>query len=184
MQHSKIVLALLLTLVCAVAGCGPDEYVAPEPKLPPATQVGANTFGCRIDGKAYVPDVLGCFAIPAERPVSMYYDNTFRFGNYTELNFFTRMCSAAKVFSFTKLQIDTLGAYSFNGNFCDIQTCDKAQVGLNGTDIYNMTSGQIVITKLDTTRKIISGTFTFSLNNGNQSLSVSDGRFDFKYPFP
>nr|WP_241154767.1 hypothetical protein [Amniculibacterium aquaticum] len=49
---------LILTLVFALAflGCdrnsGENEY---NPQLPPITMVGANTFGCKINGVVMVP---------------------------------------------------------------------------------------------------------------------------------
>lgn len=38
----------------------------PEPELPPITQSGENTFGCRIDGKVWVPksNLVGIFGNP------------------------------------------------------------------------------------------------------------------------
>ena len=44
---------LLLALLLLFIGCSSDSN--PEDGLPPATQTGANTFGCLIDGKLLVP---------------------------------------------------------------------------------------------------------------------------------
>ena len=49
------------------------------------------------------------------------------------------------------------------------------------TYLSNPTSGSIEITRFDWVSKIISGTFTFSLYNVNNSsdvIQVTDGRFD------
>ena len=44
---------LLLALLLLLIGCSSDSN--PEDGLPAATQTGANTFGCLIDGKLYKP---------------------------------------------------------------------------------------------------------------------------------
>ncbi|MFD2786908.1 hypothetical protein [Hymenobacter rubripertinctus] len=50
MKHATLLLAALLGL----SQCKKKD---PDPlsQLPPATQTGANTFGCLIDGKAWTP---------------------------------------------------------------------------------------------------------------------------------
>ena len=48
----NIVIIATLMLLCA-AGCKKDK--ASEDQLPPATQTGANTFGCLVNGKVFVP---------------------------------------------------------------------------------------------------------------------------------
>ena len=40
---------LLTVLLFALCGCGKD----PLNELPPATQIGANTFGCKVNGVVY-----------------------------------------------------------------------------------------------------------------------------------
>lgn len=40
--------------------------------------------------------------------------------------------------------------------------------------------GNFEVTKLDTVNNIISGVFDFTLSNGTDSISITDGRFDFQ----
>ena len=67
----KATLILVLWLPLAV-GCKKNELNA----LPPETQVGANTFGCLVNGKAWVPkkgglctdpSLLGVYALVGNR---------------------------------------------------------------------------------------------------------------------
>ena len=44
---------LILALFLLLLGCSSDSN--PEDGLPPETQIGANTFGCLIDGELYKP---------------------------------------------------------------------------------------------------------------------------------
>lgn len=175
---------LIYILLLAIAGCGPDEYVPPEPKLPPATQVGANTFGCRIDGKVLIPDAIGCFAIPPIRALEVYHENSFRFGNYTLLHLSARNCLNGLQLGFEKIDADSVGTYTFDSAFCDVQYCEQAYASSSKGDFYTLGSGEITITRLDTSLKIISGTFWFNLTNGTKTMPVRDGRFDIKYPYP
>ena len=49
----------LLMLLCSVmlcsSQCKKTNTTDPIDQLPPATQIGANTFGCLVNGKVYVP---------------------------------------------------------------------------------------------------------------------------------
>jgi hypothetical protein len=60
----KQILAVMLPLLCGLSACRkdgltPNTYPPPidYTVLPPATQTGAGTFGCLVDGKVWVPRV-------------------------------------------------------------------------------------------------------------------------------
>jgi len=54
-----LLLIYISGLLLSAASCGkkpaPPEPVAPIDQLPPYTETGAQTFGCLIDGKAFLP---------------------------------------------------------------------------------------------------------------------------------
>ena len=55
MKRILFVLALLPVLLAAACTKADDDTLTtPLDELPPATQVGANTFGCLIDGVPFV----------------------------------------------------------------------------------------------------------------------------------
>jgi len=50
-------LLFLFTTLLALISCSKDDNKPTNPtdQLPPATQIGANTAGCLLDGKAFLP---------------------------------------------------------------------------------------------------------------------------------
>lgn len=63
-------LILLLTIILTLFSCNKDDNKSQNPidQLPPATQTGANTAGCLVNGEAFLPKgtslggpVLSCF---------------------------------------------------------------------------------------------------------------------------
>ncbi len=61
MLSIKKLLFLLLILTQLISCCkkNNDEPTNPIDQLPAATQTGANTFGCLLDGKAFLPGNSG-----------------------------------------------------------------------------------------------------------------------------
>ena len=57
----NILIITMLMLLCA-ASCKKDNKN--EDQLPPATQTGANTFGCLVNGKVFVPKGYGSTGRP------------------------------------------------------------------------------------------------------------------------
>jgi hypothetical protein len=51
----KNLLLLLVTLSLSCCSKDDNKPVNPIDQLPPATQTGANTAGCLVDGKAFLP---------------------------------------------------------------------------------------------------------------------------------
>lgn len=55
---------LLITALILLSSCHKDDDpIAPIDQLPPATQTGAGTFGCLVNGKPFIDDSgsLNCF---------------------------------------------------------------------------------------------------------------------------
>ena len=50
-------LIIILITALALSSCDKDDDKPKTEleKLPPATQIGANTFGCLLDGQAFLP---------------------------------------------------------------------------------------------------------------------------------
>lgn len=153
-----------------------DKPSNPIAQLPPATQTGAQTFGCLIDGKTFVPPKFGSNAPSAF---------------YQMINgSFTLGISAGKGGG-TELQNVIFGGVdiaSLNENSYLL----KSQQSGNFFALYNLNTttksttdeipGTLKITRFDNTNFIISGTFEFSVidNNGKQ-INITDGRFDLNF---
>ncbi|WP_372746855.1 lipoprotein, partial [Lutibacter sp.] len=69
-------LVLILTITILLTACNKDnDSIAPIDQLPEATQTGENTFGCLLNGEAFLPsggvNPLDC--------VYEYYDGSYHF---------------------------------------------------------------------------------------------------------
>jgi Family of unknown function (DUF6252) len=154
-------------------------------ELPPATQTGANTFGCKVDGKFWVPAGFGIV------PTAPTLEARFA-GNGLFIN--------ARNFSSSPTETEfEIFLYDVpdNGNYV-LNTTAAYPTGLNSSYAYYVhrrfspdnewiTSspyiGTVNITKIDRANKIVSGTFEFqavSLYDPAQTISITEGRFDVK----
>ncbi|MFP9098784.1 hypothetical protein ACLI09_07010 [Flavobacterium sp. RHBU_24] len=174
-------LLLLLTVLplLALSGCNNDDDNKPaDPisQLPPATQTGEDTFGCLLDGKAFLPgpglNTLDC--------VYQYVDGGYYFalqGNKRDSshNYILIGCCTQKLEIFEgeefdlKEQVDgnAYGSYFYN---------------LNDNTTSITSTGKLKITKLDFTNHIVSGTFWFDVMDENGVVhQIREGRFDMHF---
>jgi hypothetical protein len=61
-MKTKTILLLLVSLLFLQGSCKKETDRCPTYKLPPATQTGANTFGCLVNDVVFVPKLGGLFA--------------------------------------------------------------------------------------------------------------------------
>ena len=181
--------ALLLTIA---GGCKKDE-----PKLPDATQHGANTFGCKIDGKVWTP---GGATTPSGKPqkFTVYYSTArtawspATIGRFA-LNAYRENDDHDDV---VLLAIDSLtgpGTYPLHERTPPYPSQTPYPnhgaflVSRPGTASYITSpthTGSITITRLDTAARIVAGTFSFTAgpySGTTSTISVTDGRFDINY---
>ena len=152
----------------------------PPTNLPPATQIGANTFGCKINGEVWVPySPCASSAFPCDE---MHMDFLHANPNSILPISFTLAMQRQKdnkTSYFHIFNIDLLfpphNYFHSTGNIYD-----SLDIEYNTTYHSHYGPGQFEITKLDTINKIISGVFNFKLYYESDSISVTDGRFDFK----
>lgn len=177
----RILLPLCLALL--FWGCQPKE------PLPRATQFGANTFGCKINGKTYIPDGGGSFSgiKPINGGISVISANPLIRGIYIRT-----YRSSKESLSFFINNYKT-GSYELNAN------TSPSPLNFESFGLYQIASGQVymtssintgrvTITKADTITGIVSGSFSFKagavdLNgnpNGTGTVEVTEGRFDTK----
>jgi DNA-binding beta-propeller fold protein YncE len=149
--------------------------------LPQATQEGKNTFGCLINGKAYIPDGGNGFLPP--KPVNGGF--TVSYGA-KRLSIFVRVY--AKDNRRVQIYVDdyVVGRYLLNSDTrTQPASLEPKSYGLYISpegDEYVTSSkytGQVTILKADTTTGVISGSFYFkAYTPTGQTVSISDGRFD------
>ena len=173
-----------LTLILISAGlisCKKDVS-----ELPPATQSGANTFGCKIDGNFWVPAGFG--VVPTAPKLEARIAGTDLFLNArnfssspteSEFEIFVRGLTETGTGNYT---LSGGGFYpDYNNSFAYYVhrkfTPDNEWVT---TSPY---TGTVNITKIDSINHFVSGTFQFqaiNLYNAPQPISVTEGRFDVK----
>jgi hypothetical protein len=159
-------------------------------QLPAITQEGKNTFGCKIDGKVWIPswpcvDIVGGTAeinyniVPVTQSVSLPLVWVSLLGNYKE-----------NESTFFLQQAPTLSDHLIyhEGNIIDSIKIVFSTAPFNMYQNYyyagNTSPRYFNITKLDTLNKIISGAFAFTLYGqnglgGTDSVVITEGRFDF-----
>ncbi len=153
-------------------------------KLPKPTQKGANTFGCKIDGKIFTPEDV--ITVPVTVGLRASYDETG--SNYFELRA-TEKKDEEKgglrrtiLFKIFNLKLGTNNLNEQNKVSVKISVDNNQLDKSYETDVA--TGGILTITRLDINQNIISGTFSFvaQLQPGaSKTLSVTDGRFDVQY---
>ena len=164
----KLFLVLLTTF--ASSCCNKDEDKTPLEQLPPATQTGAGTFGCLVNGLPYV-------------------DNS---GNF---NCFYQLINGQYYFSisanFNKvIKGIGLGSQEIELSEGNIYQLIETNSGNFSADIYidannnfetsSISPGNIIIKKLDFLNNIVSANFEFTVTEPNTGkiYNITNGRFD------
>ena len=179
MKRLFLYAALLLLTQCSKCKDDPE----PVDKLPLATQTGANTFGCLVNGQAWTPQ--GNNGAPN---FHCDYDRTFDGGTLlvSAYRYPKRGVSKSQDVSLLGRNIvPGSGTYPITltsdvaGSFYD-ELREQACQRYGGIDLIYQ-RGRLTVTRLDLQAGIVSGTFEFTLGvAGCDSVRVTDGRFDSK----
>jgi hypothetical protein len=187
MKFKTTLLILLFPVLLLNAKCNKDKPEAPS-VLPPITQEGKNTFGCKVNGEVWVPYYkCGGTGNPCgEIAVDVY---PLIIQNKLPVQIDINVGKRNKDNSQTFFQINTkqgIGLYT-TGNKIDSLKIEF--YGLSGSLIpytnnigSNSSVNKFEITKLDTVNRIISGIFEGTLFKSlSDSVRISEGRFDLRF---
>jgi hypothetical protein len=174
MKHTLLpALALALLTQCQKADSDPVD------QLPPATQTGANTFGCLVNGQVWTPK-----GYDGTSNYTVYFDPNYRKGTLNISTYRYEVGNSASrqdIILFSD-SLKSVGSYSLT-----IQNHQEAlYYGARGQCEFRQNGvhyrrGSLTITRLDLSAGIISGTFAFTLYKpGCDSVRVTQGRFDKK----
>lgn len=179
----KIIIAISFSLI--LISC--QKASTDDIQFPEETQSGLNTFGCYIDGKAFIPSTTLAGNV---HPISVYYTTIAT--QYYDAGFLSLQGIDARYsldFSgdvlIQKTGVFGVGEYSLSHTFncpstygCDAGEYHNAKEDKN----YFIESGRLTITKLDTLNKVISGRFYFtSKDSSGIRKEITGGVFDTKY---
>jgi len=186
---------LLIVLSLSMTSCKSDDEDVFTPSLPPITQTGANTFGCYIDGKLLVPrDGEGTFNSPSH---GIYYHTAGNYPNYLfdEIEVNNYKGNTKLIIHIVGLHQNEEGLYEIKNSNC-LSSVD-ANLTTNLFYVYKdkvtqetkyycsiENTGTLTITKYDIPNRIVSGTFSCTAVNkddSNDTIQITDGRFDFKW---
>ena len=168
------------------------EEVEPATVLPPATQTGANTAGCRLNGALWDARQYALFApeptsaswhrsplLAGKHQLSLRFihsTNAKDAHNDTSIGFFVPDVSAPGTFV---LDRPANPRFSARNPAYGVLAFDRATPGqelLSGPQA----PGRLVITRLDTVARVVSGTFEFTARQAGATATstVTEGRFD------
>ncbi len=177
MKALQLPLFLLFSLLLLSSSCKKNNT---EPELPPETTTGAMTFGCKVNGKVFVPKAsLDGPAIS----VNYYYTGSGQDGGWFFFLYAANRVDAPR----TSIAIESDSLLLLTGNSYPLKKGKGSVVGsaLKGIIPYDMgisDSGELTITTHNQTQRIISGRFSFTATNVNgEKLSITEGRFDVRY---
>ena len=163
--------------------CRKNNPGNPINDLPPETQTGANTFGCLLDGQAFLPKG-DPFAGPILKAAYQFVDGKYHLlinGSHST-SYETTMVG---VFA-DSVEI-TEGIYELTNKNVPAELYGQfviLKVGsLNKIYLTNsINRGQLIIKKFDTVNQIVSGTFWFDAKNSNNEIvQIREGRFDLPF---
>ena len=175
----KLLTAFLILTAFCFAKCEKDK---PDFNgLPAATQQGKNTLGFMLNSQPWTPQGFngtanlsidfdpgfnnGVVGIAAYRITTSNNREYFGLGIKDSLNFLTPPFTI-------NLSNQSLYKLRFENNNCSLFSSDSD----------TQANGQLTITKLDRTNRIISGTFNATLSKaGCSTIQITDGRFDMKF---
>jgi len=179
MKLLKIAWLLAIAGSSIFAGCRKDK--PQEDILPPATQTGAGTFGCKINGKVYIPKGTSGTGTPNPK---IQYDVDLNGNPYLSIETYQYPTNVNSGLIISFGYLTNIGFYSgldsFRFAYGSLNT--NMNCGISTLDTTIKVNGGGQITKLDISNRIISGLFDFtSLKSGCETVRITEGRFDIKF---
>ena len=185
MKRPKLLLfLLLLASFFTFSDCKKNKPNNPVDELPPETQTGANTFGCLVDGKVFIPKG-DPFGGPIKKAAYQFVNGGYYF-NISGSRSSGDEVSSVSVFGDSSI----ISVGSFNLGKRKVAGLMSGQylyskIGTLGNSYYTneINRGEIVVTKFDQTKQIVSGTFWFDAidSTTGKIIQIREGRFDMPF---
>ena len=185
----------------------PDNVSMPEDKLPAATQTGANTAGCIVDGLTWVPRQNGFLFGGTSSPIIVHWGKVRGGRHPLSLVLIKNIDDVTHVHGETHLSlyppdITQPGTFALDqpGNPSVVNgPTAYADFHFNRSPTKQLRTGpgapgRLVVTRLETVARIVSGTFEFTPAevtsgltgngtpiSGGKTARITEGRFDCKF---
>ncbi|MRX48488.1 DUF6252 family protein [Pedobacter puniceum] len=181
MKTLKYIIILISYLSLSASSCKKDKTGIDA--LPAATQEGKNTFGCLVNGEVFIARSRTGFGPP-------YFACEYGFNSETNsFRFYLRGSDRIQSSNRNTIIISFNGISLISGTRLDIRELQDGYANAiyfkTSIDEFNTNAtskGEITITKLDESKRIISGTFWFdAVNETGEKVEVREGRFDMSY---
>ncbi len=171
----KLILLLLTTFTLSCCNKDDDKPQNPVDQLPPATQTGAGTFGCLVNGEPFV-DNSGFFNCFYQLVSGEYY-----FGIQAEDN--VSNIAAIAIGSLQKeIVIGEVIPLNFreNNEFYALLEFNTLQQEGSTTELED---GYIIFNQFSTNSNIVSATFEFTITDPMTGTvyEITEGRFDARF---
>jgi len=172
MKIKNLLTAATLLALLTAAGCNEDDPSSKDPidQLPPPTQEGKNTFGCLVNGEAWVTKT----SIDA---------SSFYQGNILFISAGVTEREREQDISFTiEDEFLSTGTYNLKSSnrmkgllYNQTENCDYKT--------FDPQSGELTISLLDFNKFIIAGSFEFEAVSVDcqDTVRVTEGRFDLNF---
>ncbi|MDR6968237.1 hypothetical protein J2X31_002254 [Flavobacterium arsenatis] len=164
---------LIFAVILTFFGCEKNDDNNNE-TLPPATQTGAGTFACYVNGKPYIDKSGGWFNCYYQFVEGEYY---FSIGGEDENHNLLDQIVLSSNASEIENNIQYLLTCNEPGNYyAEVAFTNQ----LLGATTCSSSFGTMTITKLDFDNNIVSGNFEFDVihPNSGEIIQIRDGRFD------
>jgi hypothetical protein len=151
------------------------------PGLPPATQIGANTFGFLLNGQPWVPSGNN----GTGNNLSINYDPGNSFGTFSIAAY--KVVTSAINDNFIGIGIDSLNFYNQGHVYTLTKTSGfRIRVEINNclmlsTSSNSNSNGFLYLDEYDKAKRVIAGRFEFSISGTCGNYNLTKGRFDFKF---
>jgi len=171
---------LILFLAISTGSCSKEnDCDEPIDCLPAITQTGANTAGCLINGRVFIPDGQGINTGPV---FQAQYNFSGGDGSVFGLSIRNLNSGGRKM-----MLIEIRNKKLVEGEVYELKSEGSNSIGYYHNSFHEFITnddhgGELIISKIDPKKGIVSGTFWFdAVDNEGEIIKIRNGRFDVLY---
>ena len=172
-------LAWLIIISLTITQCKKgDLHGTAIDQLPPATQNGAKTFGCLVNGNVFLPKGSTGIGQPNYRVMV---DPTYSDGQFSINCYQVISPNETQSLDFGSDSIKGIGIYPLSPGSRLRFAWSSTSCKTDAFDTISYRSGELIITRYDLQARIISGEFNFKYKPPTcDTIRVNNGRFDYQ----